>query len=92
MRNESDLSTYEEESDRVTAPPPKKQKIYEHKIIQKKWEKDSLYKSWILPVKTDCHKAYCRFCMKELVAGLSELKKHMLSNKHKINHYQRQLP
>ena len=31
MRNESDLSTYEEESDRVTAPPPKKQKIYEHK-------------------------------------------------------------
>ena len=66
MRNESDLSTSEEDSDRVTAPPPKKQKIYKQKY-NKKWEKDPLLKSWILPVKTHCHKAYCDFVRRNLL-------------------------
>ena len=47
MSNESDLSTSEEESDRVTAPPPKKQKIYKQKY-NKKLEEDPLLKTFVL--------------------------------------------
>ena len=36
-------------------------------------------------MKTDPYKAYCRTCGKELVAGLSELKKHSSTKKHQEN-------
>ena len=39
-------------------------------------------KGWLAPVKNNPYKAYCKICNKDLVAGLSELKKHHSSKKH----------
>lgn len=56
-------------------------KIYKQKF-NRAWETDPLLKGWISAVKTDPYKAYCKTCGKELVAGLSELKKHASTKKH----------
>ena len=62
-------------------PPRKKSKVYKQKY-NCQWEKDPQLKGWIAPVRNDPHKAFCKICGKELVAGLSELKKHHNSKKH----------
>ena len=41
-----------------------------------------LLKGWISARKTNPYKAYCKPCGKELVARLSELKKHASTKKH----------
>lgn len=55
----------------LQAPLSKKQKTYKQKY-NKQWEKDL---KWVAPVRKDPYKAYCKPCAKELIAGLSELKK-----------------
>lgn len=39
-------------------------------------------KGWLAPVRNNPYKEYCKICQKDLVAGLSELKKHHSSKKH----------
>ena len=39
-------------------------------------------KGWLAPVRRNCYRAFCKVCDKELIAGLSELKKHQESKKH----------
>ena len=39
-------------------------------------------KEWIAPVRGDPHKASCKLCSKEMIAGLSELKKHQKTKRH----------
>lgn len=56
-------------------------KTYKQKY-NRAWETDPLLKGWISAVKTDPYKAFCKTCGKELVAGLSELKKHASTKKH----------
>lgn len=74
-------SNYEDSDVDEGVPPSKKQKVYKQKY-NKKWERDPKLKGWIAPVARDCYKAHCKVCKKELVAGLSELKKHLQSKKH----------
>lgn len=66
------------------SPPKKKSKVYKQKY-NPKWEKDPLLKNWLTPVRRNPHKAFCKICSKELLAGLSELKKHQQSKKHLEN-------
>jgi hypothetical protein len=63
-------------------PPKKRSKVYKQKY-NKSWEKDQKLKGWIAPLKKDPYKAFCTLCDKELVAGLSELRKHGDSKRHK---------
>ena len=44
--------------------------------------KNPQLKGWLAPVRNNPYKAYCKICNKDLVAGLSELKKHHSSKKH----------
>ena len=70
-----------ETNDSCNPPPPKKAKLYKQKY-NSQWEKDPELKGWLAPVRKDSLKAYCKVCEKELIAGLSELKKHKASKKH----------
>ena len=37
--------------------------------------KDPQLNGWLALVRRDCYRAFCKVCDKELIAGLSELKK-----------------
>ena len=65
------------DSDVEASPLKKKQKVYKQKY-SKSWEKDPK----LGPIKSDPYKAFCKLSQKELVAGLSELRKHNDSKKH----------
>ena len=75
------------EDESVRPPPNKKSKVYKQKY-NCLWEKDILLRTWIAPVRHDPYKAFCKVCGKELIAGLSELKKHSKSKKHQECRYQ----
>ncbi len=75
FRDENDIS------DESVQPPSKKSKVYKQKY-NCQWEKDHVLKGWIAPVRNDPYKAFCKPCGKELIAGLSELKKHEKTKKH----------
>lgn len=76
---------YDYDSQSENGQPPskrsKKAKTYKQKY-NKLWEQDSLLKEWLAPVKGHPYKAYCKCCKTELIAGLSELKKHSSTRKH----------
>ena len=62
------------EIEMLDEPPKKKCKVYRQKY-NSLWEKDPNLNGWLAPVRKDPYKACCKICSKELVAGLSELKK-----------------
>ncbi len=72
------------ESDAFPEPQAKKIKVYKQKY-NALWERDPQLRQWLAPIRKNPHKAFCKNCDKELVAGLSELKKHMNSKKHQEN-------
>ena len=74
---ESDNSQHED----TLQPPKKKPKVYKQKYNYR-WEKESQLKCWLAPVHGDPYRAFCKVCKKELIAGLSELKRHAVSKKH----------
>ena len=79
---EFDGSGFSSSEESTGVPPPtKKQKFYKQKY-NKKWERDPQLKGWLSSVPKYPYKASCTICGKELVAGLSELKKHLHSKKH----------
>ena len=66
----------------ISAPKSKRTKKAYKQKYNRAWETDTLLKGWISVVKTDPYKAFCKPCGKELVARLSELKKHASTKKH----------
>ena len=75
---ESDIDSQHEDTQE---PPQKKSKVYKQKY-NNQWQKETQQKRWLAPVHGDRYRAFCKICKKELVAGLSELKKHSVSKKH----------
>ena len=68
----SDIDLEDDESHEANKPL-KKKKGYKQKY-NSSWEKDPQLKGWLALVRTDCYRAFCKVCDKELIAGLSELK------------------
>lgn len=54
------------------------------KTFNPNWLKFSMFKDWLLPHKTT-DKAVCKVCHCVLVAGKSELEKHLATRKHERN-------
>jgi len=79
---------FDDEYVQGNSPPPtscgKKQKTwhYEYKY-QKHWEHDEDYKKWIGRSKKGHFYFYCKSCLSDCKGGLSAVKKHQSSNKHK---------
>ena len=46
------------------------------------WKKID-FKDWLRPVKNDSTRAYSAYCKSDMYAKLTDLKKHMMSKKHK---------
>ena len=85
---DSEISECDYDTDiKASGQPPtkKRRKSYKQKYNQKynhSWEKEPQLKGWLTSVREDPYKAKCKPCGKELVAGLTELKRHALSKKH----------
>lgn len=62
----------------TNCPPSKKQKTYKQKY-NRQWEKEI---KWLAPVRSNPYKAHCKLCSKDLIAGLSELRKHQKTKGH----------
>lgn len=77
-----DQETRETDCAPKTKRPKTAKRVYKQKY-NKSWEENPLLKGWLSAVKTDPYKACCKACGSELVAGLSELKKHAASKKHR---------
>lgn len=84
------MTSTDDEYVQGNSPPPtpcgKKQKtwhyVYEHKY-QEHWEHDEDYKKWIGRSKKGHFYFYCKSCLSDCKGGLSAVKKHQSSNKHK---------
>lgn len=61
---------------------PLKKKLYTQKY-RKEWEQEDEFKSWLKSVPGDDLKAYCSLCKSELLAKVTDLKKHSVTKKHK---------
>lgn len=80
MADESDDITTSDDEEQL--PPAKKLKTYRQKY-NCVWERDPTLKGWLGPVRSDPYKAFCKVCSKDMIAGLSELKKHQKTKKHR---------
>ena len=52
-----------------------------NRILTKLGKLTPCLKSWVSAAKTDPYKAFCTACRKKLVAGLSELKQHAVTQR-----------
>lgn len=78
----------------MSSTPVKKKKMrgdcnqkVEHRdqIFRKEWQNNSMFKSWLTPVKAQPKRAFCTCCKKEMNAEISVLKRHATSVGHLKN-------
>ena len=62
--------------------PLKRRQNFTNKSTTLYGKKDPKLKRRLSPVRNSPYKAYCKLCKKELIAGLSELKRHQSSKRH----------
>ena len=72
----------EDDGGQVAGPKSKKTKKAYKQKYNRSWETDPLLQRWISAVKTDPYKAFFKASGRELVAGLSELRKHAGTQKY----------
>ena len=58
-----------------------KSKLYPQKY-RKEWESNPEFKCWLEPFIGDDTRAYCLYCKADFYAKLSDVKKHMKTQKH----------
>lgn len=56
-------------------------KLYTQKY-RKEWESNPEFKGWLKPFIGDDTRAYCLYCKADFYAKLSDVKKHMTTQKH----------
>ena len=60
--------------------PPRKRKFAERKV-RDDWLEIDIFKPWISRVEGDDTKVFCKTCKKMLKAGISGLKRHVVSTR-----------